>query len=254
MTPRMDEGTVQCTGPRWEGRRGPYTRWSMDVTPALVLAMWAAGLAAGVAVVARWNIVGPGYTWLTGGVTLLLGVPAAASSGSPMAWFGVGAALVAVFGARRPPVASAAAAVAAITFLVVSAAEAYPVAAVSGAVFLGAVTTEMMLGHWYLVDPRLPRWALRRLAWVGVAAAVVDLAVLAVGGVFPWAAVDGALGIGFVVLGLTSGVLMLAVIGALKEQGYSGVMAATGLSYLALLTAIGAAIVGRLLLDGPVLG
>ena len=45
----------------------------------------------------------------------------------------------------------------------------------------------------------------------------------------------------------------LAVWASLGEQGYSGVMAATGLSYLATLTATGAAVVGRLLVDGPVL-
>lgn len=143
--------------------------------------------------------------------------------------------------------------IAATAFLVVAVLEGPLVPAVSGSAFLGAVTAEMMLGHWYLVDPRLPRWALRRLAWVGVGAAVVDFAVLAVAGSFPWASGDAVVGVGFVVLAVTSAVLMLAVIGALKEEGYSGVMAATGLSYLALLTAIGAAVVGRLLLDGPVL-
>jgi len=132
--------------------------------------------------------------------------------------------------------------------------EGSPVAAISGAIFLGSVTAEMMLGHWYLVDPRLPRWALRRLAWVGVAAALLDLVVLSASGVFPWVAGDATVGIGFIVLSITTGVLMLAVIGALREEGYSGVMAATGLSYLALLTAIGAAVVGRLLLEGPIFG
>ena len=48
--------------------------------------------------------------------------------------------------------------------------------------------------------------------------------------------------------------LMAGVMGALRAEGYSGVMAATGLSYLALLTALGAAVVGRMLAAGPVLG
>lgn len=225
----------------------------MEVTPALVLSMWASGLAAGAAAVVRWRIVGPGYTWLAGGVALLLGIPAALAASSPIAWVGVAGAVLIVLGARRWALAVIGGGVAALAFLIVSALEGYPVAAVTGAAFLGSVTAEMMLGHWYLVDPRLPRWALRRLAWTGVGAALIDLVVLSLSGVFPWASVDAVLGIGFIVLALTSALLMLAVIGALREEGYSGVMAATGLSYLALLTAIGAAVVGRLLLDGPVL-
>jgi len=71
-------------------------------------------------------------------------------------------------------------------------------------------------------------------------------------GVFPWSSGDTALGIGFVVMAVATVVLMAAVVGALREEGYSGVMAATGLSYLALLTAIGAVVVGRLLVEGSV--
>ena len=37
------------------------------------------------------------------------------------------------------------------------------------------------------------------------------------------------------------------VIFSLKEPGYAGVMAATGLSYLAVLTAFGVAVLGRML-------
>ena len=124
---------------------------------------------------------------------------------------------------------------------------------ISGALFLGGVTVEMMLGHWYLVDPTLPRWALRRLALAGAGGAVVDFVVLLFLGVFPWSAGDTAVGLGFVLLAVTTVILMAAVGGALREEGYAGVMAATGLSYLALLTAIGAAVVGRMLVEGPVL-
>ena len=64
-------------GARQRPRRPSVYSPSVDVTPALVLAMWASGLAAGAAVVARWRIVGPGFAWLSGGVTLMLGIPAA---------------------------------------------------------------------------------------------------------------------------------------------------------------------------------
>jgi hypothetical protein len=40
---------------------------------------------------------------------------------------------------------------------------------------------------------------------------------------------------------------MVMVYSALGERGYAGVMAATGLSYLAVLTSTGAVVLGRLL-------
>jgi hypothetical protein len=106
----------------------------------------------------------------------------------------------------------------------------------------------MMLGHWYLIAPRLPRSALRALAVVGGAGAVFDAIVVAARGAFPWAPEDFIMGVAFVVLSATSLLLMAAVFFALRERGYSGVMAATGLSYLAVLTSIGSAVLGRALL------
>jgi hypothetical protein len=110
---------------------------------------------------------------------------------------------------------------------------------------LGGVTGEMALGHWYLVDPRLPRSALTRLAIVGIAGLVAEAALqiwLDIG-------VAGG-GITFWILLVTSIILMAAVIGALRYPAYSGVMAATGLSYLALLTTLGAVFVGRAVTAG----
>lgn len=218
------------------------------------MAMWAGGVALGSAVVARWRIVGPGFSWLAAGVIVLLGLPAATSSGSVVGWLGVAAA--AAFGllARRARFDAAIAALSGLAFLVTAAQGTPVIAAIAGALFLGLVTTEMMLGHWYLVDPRLPRWALRALAIGAAAAAIADVAVLAGFGVFGWAAGDGAVGVGYIVLAVATVVLMAAVVGALREEGYSGVMAATGLSYLALLTAIGSSALGRMLASGPVLG
>lgn len=215
------------------------------------MSMWAAGLAAASGLVIWWRIVGPGFTWLAGGVTLLLGIPAALGTGSGFAWVGCAMAVLAIGNARRPRYAASAGAVAAVGFLV--AADGNVASMISGALFLGGVTAEMLLGHWYLIDPTLPRWALRRLALAGAGGAVVDFAILAWLGVFPWSAGDTAVGLGFVLLAVTTVVLMAAVGGALREEGYAGVMAATGLSYLALLTAIGAAVVGRMLVEGPVL-
>jgi len=214
--------------------------------------MWAAGVAAGLAVVAQWGIVGRGYVWLAGGVTALLAVPAAVAGAAPWAWIGAAVVGAAVVSPRSATTSLSA--LAAVLLAAGAAGSGWNAAgAVTGAVFLGGVTTEMMLGHWYLVDPTMPRWALRRLVGVGAAGAVLDGTVVALSGAVPWVAGDGPVVGGFALLWIATVVLLLGVFGALRERGYSGVMAATGLSYLALLTAIGAAVVGRMLASGPVL-
>ena len=63
----------------------------LDITPASILAMWAAGLAAGSGLVSAWRIVGSGYVWLSGSVTLLFGIPAALSGSGTWAILGIGA-------------------------------------------------------------------------------------------------------------------------------------------------------------------
>ena len=224
----------------------------VNLSPPAVMSMWASGLAAGTATVAWWQIVGPGYLWLAGGVTFLFGVVAALGSGSAFAWIGCSLTVLVVSRVRTPRQVAGAGVGAAIAFGV-AAADTGVLTAVSGAVFLGGVSTEMMLGHWYLVDPRLPRWALRRLAQVAVVGVIIDFGVLVGLGVFPWSGSDTAAGLGFLLLTITTLILMAAVLGALGEEGYPGVMSATGLSYLALLTAVGAAVIGRLLVDGSVL-
>lgn len=213
--------------------------------PSSFLAVWAGGVAAGTGRVASWRIVGPGYTWLSAGVALLLGVPAALGEGA--AWAGCALVLAAGLLARRPNASTIASVGAAVVFVATAAVAGSPVLAVTGSVFLGGVTTEMMLGHWYLVDPRLPRSALSALAVVGVVGAVADGVSAAALGAVPWVSADAVMGWAFLVLSATTALLMLAVWFALKERGYAAVMAATGLSYLALLTAIGAAALGRAL-------
>jgi hypothetical protein len=48
----------------------------------------------------------------------------------------------------------------------------------------------------------------------------------------------------------TSVVLLAGVIGSLRYPAYAGVMAATGLSYLAVLTTLGGVFLGRVLVAG----
>ena len=105
---------------------------------------------------------------------------------------------------------------------------------------LGAITSELLLGHWYLVDPRLPRWALSSLAGGAVLAVPLEVALVS----RYWEAGAGPLGL---ILAGTTALLMVGVVLALRRRGYRPVMAATGLSYLALLTGLGATGVVRLL-------
>jgi hypothetical protein len=117
--------------------------------------------------------------------------------------------------------------------------------ALTAALALGGVTGEMALGHWYLVDPRLPRWTLKALAIGGVVGLAADASVLAVVGLPP-----GGATIAYWVLMATSVLLMGGVFGSLRYPAYAGVMAATGLSYLAVLTTLGGVFLGRILVAG----
>ena len=127
----------------------------------------------------------------------------------------------------------------------------------AGAAFLGSVTDAMLLGHWYLVQPGLPRRHLNELVqalgWVWpieVAALLLPTGMVSV-----WTgAVDdgwnGTLGWFWAACAVTTIVLVFVTKAALRERYYSAVMAATGLLYLAILTAFGTDLVARAVLAG----
>lgn len=127
---------------------------------------------------------------------------------------------------------------------------------VVGAAFLGAVTDAMLLGHWYLVQPGLARAPLLELVrWVGWLWVPEVLLLLVPTGML--SALDGTIDDGYngllswfwVACALTTGALIVVTRLALKERSYSAVMAATGLLYLAILTAFGTDLVARALLS-----
>jgi hypothetical protein len=219
----------------------------MEVSPSLVLAMWTGGMAGAAAVVAWWRIVGPGFSWLVGATVAVFGSGVAYFADDGTAWIGVALALVAAIGARRPPVAATAFGGAAVAFFLVSISDWPVVPAVTGTLFLGGITAEMMLGHWYLVDPRLPRWALQRLDVAAGAGLVADFVYAVLAGALDWVPSDAVIGWAFIALALMTFLLVIAVWYSLLEPGYTGVMAATGLSYLAVLTAFGVTVLGRIL-------
>jgi hypothetical protein len=125
-----------------------------------------------------------------------------------------------------------------------------------GALFLGAVSDAMLLGHWYLVQPGLGREPLRELVKVVAALWPVELLVwlIPVGMVSVLSGsiddgYDGLIGWMWVVAALTTIGLVVATWFALKERAYSAVMAATGLLYLAILTGFGMDLLPRALLS-----
>ncbi|HMS48182.1 MAG: hypothetical protein WAX12_09285 [Candidatus Microthrix subdominans] len=127
----------------------------------------------------------------------------------------------------------------------------------AGAAFLGAVSDGMLLGHWYLVQPGLPRAPLLELVrWVGYTWPVeVLLFLVPVGMVSVFNgtiddAYGGMLGWFWAASAITTIVLVGVTRAALKERQYAAVMAATGLLYLAILTAFGTDLVARALLSG----
>lgn len=213
--------------------------------PAFILLTWAAGLAWASGLVATARIVGPGFTWLTASVAALISLGGVFVDDAWWARLGLLALGSAILVARNRGLAGLIQLAAGGLLLAEAALIGGPVPAATATFALGGVTGEMMLGHWYLIDPRLPRWALRGLALAGIIGLLADAFVLAVFGL-----PEGGATITFWILLVTSVVLMIGVIGALRYPAYSGVMAATGLSYLAVLTSLGAIFLGRALVAG----
>jgi hypothetical protein len=125
-----------------------------------------------------------------------------------------------------------------------------------GAAFLGSVTDAMLLGHWYLVQPGLPRDAIKELVIWTAAVWPFEIAVF----LWPVGMVqvingtiddgyNGILGWIWIACAVTTIGLVAMTWVALKERYYSAVMAATGLLYLAILTAFGTDLIARAVLN-----
>ncbi|MGK2950473.1 MAG: hypothetical protein ACSLFP_18015 [Acidimicrobiales bacterium] len=126
---------------------------------------------------------------------------------------------------------------------------------VVGAAFLGAVTDAMLLGHWYLVQPGMPRGPLLELIrWLAglwpfeVLVLLWPVGMISVINGTIDDGYNGILGWMWIACAITTIVLVGVTRAALKERQYSAVMAATGLLYLAILTAFGMDLVARAVL------
>ena len=239
---------------------------------ATVMLQWSAGGLGFLWFTTRRGVAGPGYGMLLratfasfAAISVVLGarygvVPLREASG-----VAVTIAALATLRSRRPILDLVAPALA-LPGLVAAAAAAADGAggtAVSvarvlvGTAFLGAVSDAMLLGHWYLVQPGMPRRLLNEMTSAVIVAWPFEVAVLllptgmlsVLNGTIDdgW---DGVLGWFWLASAVLTGVLAFVTRAALRERSYSAVMAATGLMYLAILTAFCTDIVGRALLAG----
>ena len=219
----------------------------MELTPSLVLAMWTCGIAAGAALVGWWRVVGRGYLWLAGSVVVAFALLTGLAGGGPAAYAGTALAGIATIAAPFRIASTISFGMAAVLLGAAASTDSAVIAVISGSLLLGAITSEMMLGHWFLVDPRLPRWPLLTLDMLAMAGLALEGVMVALTGSLVFSGEDGVFGLAYVMLGSFTGLLMIGVWLSLREPRYSGVMAATGLSYLAVLTSFGVVTLSRML-------
>ena len=232
---------------------------------ALVLLEWSAGLLVAAAWTQSWSIVRRGHFRVVAWTGLLLAVlaglalQAAGEAGPLLAAFVTVAVVYVVSEYVRAELAGVAvgyaggalglAALASLATLVPS----WPwlqasAGLISGALLLGAVTNGMLLGHWYLNQPGLKTWALARLttlSLVAVAASVLSgvagggllTSASTVGAAFSWPG-SGSLSTAFFVIWVSLVIFTGAVVWMAKRcVEIRSIQSATGLYYVALLTA-----------------
>lgn len=251
----------------------------MELDFSTVLLQWAAGGLLGLWITDRHRLLGVGYGWLLRGVFSVLliggvfaGINETGVAATVRTAAGGLAALLALLAVavsvrfRKTPLRISPAfdlLAAAIAFVAVFAAAGViggPIALTIarlgvGAIFLGFISDAMLLGHWYLVQPGLSRAPLREMVRLSMIAWPFEVVVFLI----PTGMIsllNGSIDDGYGgILGLTWAVCALTTIGllgvaraALKEPYYSAVMAATGLLYLAILTAFGTDVLARALL------
>lgn len=243
---------------------------------ATVLLQWATGGLLFLWVTTRVRLVSPGYGWLVRGIYIVMAASAAAigvyvdalplrDTCAVLAAVAATVALVVSIVRRRsgdfPPALDVVAPVIGSIGLIAAGINAGEPVALSvarvaaGTAFLGSVTDAMLLGHWYLVQPGLTRGPLltmvRSVGLVWPFEILVLLWPIGMVSVLNGSIDDGyagLLGWFWVACAATTIVLVIVTRAALKERAYAAVMAATGLLYLAILTAFGTDLVARAVL------
>lgn len=240
---------------------------------AIVVLMWSVGLIAGSAWAQSWDVVKRGHfriTAWTGAGLLALAVPASLAATEGVEGGSVQVAIVAMFcfaalihlvsqyrstDAAAAMIGLGATVVGAIALAVTAALLdrwspllSVP-ALIAGAALLGAVTNGMLLGHWYLNQPGLKPWALARITNAGIVATLSTL-VLGLAGTtkLVGAPTEGAalglpgfgqdFGPAFFFIWIALVVFTGAVLYGVKRCiAIRSIQSATGLYYVAILTA-----------------
>jgi hypothetical protein len=117
---------------------------------------------------------------------------------------------------------------------------------IAAALALGAVNAAMLLGHWYLVTPRLSPTPLRRMMWLLIAALAVQAAAFAVALVVVGGEpLDGPLG-WLTWLRLGAGIVLPIVVTvlAILASRAASLQASTGLLYVGLALVMAGSIAG----------
>ncbi|MFV1962631.1 MAG: hypothetical protein ACC658_12480, partial [Acidimicrobiia bacterium] len=180
--------------------------------PRFILLAWAAGLALVVGFVSLAQVVGPGFNWLTAGTAGFISLAGTLADGAWWARLGATALVVGLIWARNRPFAGVMFLLAGVGYLIEASLLGGWLLAATASLSLGGVTGEMLLGHWYLIDPRLPRWTLRALAAAGIFGLATDALGLALLGGLP----GGGGTVAFWILITTSIILMVGVLGSLR--------------------------------------
>ena len=117
---------------------------------------------------------------------------------------------------------------------------------------VSSVFSSMMIGHWFLVDPTIERIGMKNISKFSsglsiLLAFLVFINIYESSSMFLSSVSQNLLKNVVIFLYLSSALLSFGSLKSLQEKSYTGVMASTGLSYLALIVALGAS--GTLILS-----
>ena len=117
---------------------------------------------------------------------------------------------------------------------------------------VSSVFSSMMIGHWFLVDPTIERIGMKNISKFSSGLSIL-LAFLVFINIYESSSMffsnvsENLLNNVVIFLYLSSALLSFGSLKSLQEKSYTGVMASTGLSYLALIVSLGAS--GTLILS-----
>ena len=117
---------------------------------------------------------------------------------------------------------------------------------------VSSVFSSMMIGHWFLVDPTIEKIGMKNISKFSsglsiLLAFLVFINIYESSSMFFSSVSENLLKNVVIFLYLSSALLSFGSLKSLQEKSYTGVMASTGLSYLALIVALGAS--GTLILS-----